>query len=140
MSTASWFTSAATRTVTIPHPADADASLEIVLRSLDAGDKASLEDALALDLEAAAGAGGATIPLGKLKLLTVEMALVSWSIPEAVTASTIRRLHPDVFEAIFQAVEMGSLEGGDPPTLPNRAARRKGKAPAKSSSRSKPPK
>jgi hypothetical protein len=103
------FVSPQTYTRTIGETPDAHGYVEgvdpfqVELRPLDAGDRAKIRDALALERE-----DGATgLALGTLELLHVRQAVVSWTLPAAPTPATIGRLRPDVLEAIRELVSWG---------------------------------
>ena len=90
---------------------------EVELRPLDAGDRARIRDALAMERE-----DGATgLALGFVELLSVRQAVVSWTLPEAATPATIGRLRPDVMEAIRELVSWGTIPEA-PPTKAERDA------------------
>lgn len=86
---------------------------EVELRPLDAGDRAKVRDALAMQRED--GAAGAA--LGTIELLTVRQALVSWTAPAPQTSAAIERLKPDVLEAIRTLIAWGAV----PPVPPTKA-------------------
>lgn len=119
------FVSPQTYTRTIGDTPDAHGYVEgvdpfdVELRPLDAGDRAKVRDSLAMERE-----DGATgLALGTLELLHVRQAVVSWSLPEAATPTTIDRLRPDVLEAIRELVAWGVVP--EHPTKAERDAKRK---------------
>ena len=109
-----FLTDAATYTETFEDPDGGSETLEVELRVLNAGDKAELEDLIAMDVdeEERLTAG---MKLGTMKLLTVSRAIVRWRILDAADAGpmpapspdVIRRLHPATFEAIFDRIRFG---------------------------------
>ena len=111
----SWLTPSETYTESIAHPYDEAAEpLEVELRYLNAGDKAELEDTIAIT-GSDPDNPEVGVKLGTMKLLTVSRALVRWSIPEAPTPAILRRLDPAVLESIFSRIRMGAAV---PPTAP----------------------
>jgi hypothetical protein len=115
-----WFapTELYTRTIKL-----GDEEATVTLRVLDSGVKAELEDSVRMHVsEGPDGEAqtGAEVLVGTMKLLTVERAVVSWTIPGAEpTPATIRRLHPEVTEAIFKLCSFDGIpaeveDGTDP--------------------------
>lgn len=108
---ADWFTrrDAAKHQIELP---GSDEKAEVELRPLNAGDVAAMNE-LKLSGE------GASLALGEVKLLTVERALVGWSLGREITPDTIRQLNPLVFEQIHALVDIGGgADGTGPPTPP----------------------
>lgn len=89
-----------------------DMTATVKLRPLNAGDIAAIN-------ELKVSRQGASIALGEVKLLAVEMALVEWSIGQPITKDTIAQLNPLVFEQIHDLVDVG---GDNPPTAPAASA------------------
>jgi hypothetical protein len=114
-----WFIDAGkTRTITVTNPDTADTA-EVELRQLDAGAQAEIQDTLVVRLAQEAGQGedvdvDVQAKMGTLKLITVEKAIVRWTLPVDVTPAVIRQLHPKVLEQIFTAI--GEPEKKQDPT------------------------
>jgi hypothetical protein len=95
------------------HAANPDCS--VTLRLLDAGAKAEIEDTVALDVDADAETATPRPQVGRMKILVVEKAIVDWTIPgPSPTPSTIRALHPAVFEQIFAWASFGDVPPVEP--------------------------
>lgn len=99
-----WFVDAQNYSRTIRDPESGEEA-QVTLRPLNAGDRAMLEDTVQLQAES----GDPQVLLGTMKRLTVERAVVDWTLPLAATPETLRSLHPDVFEQIFSFVSFGSV-------------------------------
>lgn len=89
---------------------------EVELRPLNAGDMALLNE-LRLEQD------GASIQLGAVKLRTVQLALVGWSLQEngtlkPITPDTIKQLNPFVFDQIYRLVDVGEGANGSGPPSP----------------------
>jgi hypothetical protein len=89
---------------------------EVELRPLNAGDMALLNE-LRLEQD------GASIQLGTVKLRTVELALVGWSLQDngsvkPITVDTIKQLNPFVFDQIYRLVDVGEGANGSGPPQP----------------------
>jgi hypothetical protein len=98
---------------TYDDPDGSDEKLTVTLRPLNAGAAAAIEDTIAMEI----GENEqpvASVRLGRLKLLHVQHAVVSWSLPVSPTAETIARLHPDVLNAIFADIRRGSVPAREP--------------------------
>lgn len=118
-----WFTSTEKYEREIESPNGAKAT--VVLRRLNAGDQAAIQDTMRLIVDTEE----TSLKLGTLRHLTVQKAVLDWDIPgPKPSPEAIAQLHPDVFEQIYAAVEFGSapdlqvIDGS--PTPPNRQQRR----------------
>lgn len=100
----SFFISNETYKRTITDPVSGEEA-EVELRPLNAGDRAALEDTIRME----AGDSNPQVLLGTMRRLTVERALVGWSLEVSPTPETIKSLNPDVFEQIFEHVNMGGV-------------------------------
>ena len=102
-----FFISAATYEKTVKTP-DGEEGV-VTLRRLNAGDQAAIQDTLRMSLSEDADA---SLAIGTMRMLTVERALVKWDWPgPQPSPEAISQLEPEVFEQIFEAVEIGT-----PPT------------------------
>jgi hypothetical protein len=83
----------------------------IELRPLMAGDRADLQDAVRFGVTDEEGdeTGATELRVGTMRLLTVTRALVSWTLPKAISLSSVRALHPDVFSQIYDEVSWGEI-------------------------------
>lgn len=81
----------------------------VELRPLNAGDRAMLEDSVALS------EGDVSVKMGTMRLMTMERAIVNWGLSLSPTRSTIEALHPEVFEQIFNYVSFGEIPEDDSP-------------------------
>lgn len=104
-----WFTETATYDVPLEHEGE---KATVTLRPLDAGDRAELQDTMRMELAAEEGSDEGRITpemkMGSMRMLTVERAVVSWTLPgPGPTRASVRSLHPDVFEKIFESVQWG---------------------------------
>jgi hypothetical protein len=85
----------------------------VTMRPLDAGDRAELSE---IRLMLAEGGDEGILSAGRIKILTVAKAIVSWTIPSPnsepfePTEQNIRTLEPDVFEQLFDHVSFGTPE------------------------------
>jgi hypothetical protein len=95
-----------TRTIRDP---ESDATAEATMRPLNAGDQADLEDTIAM------GADGESVDvkIGLWKLLSIEKALISWTLPQEPSASSIRALHPAVVDQLATLVTFGAVPPED---------------------------
>lgn len=94
----------------------ASMTAEVELRPLNAGDMAILNE-LRLEQD------GASIQLGTVKLKTVQLALVGWSLQDngsvkPITPDTIKQLNPFVFDQIYRLVDVGEGANGSGPPPP----------------------
>jgi hypothetical protein len=80
---------------------------KVTLRPLNSGDRTELEDNVRMEV----GNEEATpqMLLGTMRRMTVERAIVGWTLEEDVNTMTIRRLNPGVFEQIFAAITFGNV-------------------------------
>ncbi len=125
------FVSNLTYTRKIGDAPDADVPIEDVeafvveLRPLDAGDRAAIRDVLAMEVEAGAEAAGVVqAHFGTIEILTVEKAIVSWTLTPGPSRATISRLRPDVLEAIREQTAWGKIPELAPAEEADKAAER----------------
>jgi len=83
------------------------------MRTLNAGDRAAIQDETVIET-ADDGSDRSRVPMGRLRMKAVELAVVKWTLPATATAQTIAALHPDLFDQLYQAVRDGGEAG--PPT------------------------
>lgn len=84
---------------------------KVVLRRLNAGDQAAIQDTLRMSISEDADA---SLAIGTMRMITVTRALIDWSWPgPKPSPESISQLEPEVFEQIYSHVEMGT-----PPTIP----------------------
>lgn len=116
-----WFVQRETYTRKILHPAS-KAEAEVTMRPLNAGDRAEFNEIRLLsDGE---GGGEGVLQPGRIQLLTVERAVVEWTIPgPGPTAASIAQLEPNIFEQLWDLVSFGN-----PPDAEGSAAWEKWKA------------
>lgn len=98
---------------------------QVTLRPLSAGDKADITDAVRISIARAAdeddeGAEGssAELRIGAQRLLTVNAAVVAWTLPKPKSLSTVRALHPSVFDQIYAEVSWGGIPVEEPKETP----------------------
>jgi hypothetical protein len=108
-----WFVPGETYRRELRHPDSGEESY-VVLRPLNAGDRAELEDTVQIEAGEQREDGEEAVPrttvrMGLMKLLTVERAVVEWGLPVSPTRETIRRLDPEVLDAIFALVSFGGI-------------------------------
>jgi hypothetical protein len=94
---------------------DSGEKATVKMRALNAGDRARLTDVARMKVLEASDLAEDEIPdfsmpMGTMTLLTVEAAVVSWSLPQPPTPDTIRALKPNVLEQIFSHVAIGAVE------------------------------
>lgn len=84
---------------------------KVELRPLMAGDRADLQDAVRIAMADDEGeeTGGTELRMGTMRILTVAKAIVSWSLPQAPTVSTVRALTDEVFNKIYDEVSWGEV-------------------------------
>ncbi len=88
------------------------------LRVLNAGDRAVLQDETVLESDDSGGER-LRVPMGRLRLLTVERALVSWTLPLPASRAAIEVLHEDVFDQLFAACRFSTTADAEAgPTVP----------------------
>ena len=102
-----WFVPQGTYTRTIKHP-DSGAEAEVTYRVLNAGDRAAIDDTIAMQFADDAKVRP-ELKLGTMKRMTVARAVQSWTLPGTPTEAALASLHPDVFEAILEHVGWGSV-------------------------------
>lgn len=101
-----WFVQRETYTRKIVHPAS-KAEAEVTMRPLNAGDRAEFNEIRLLS-DGEGGGQGIMSP-GRIQLLTVERAVVTWTIPgPGPTAETIAQLDPVIFEQLWELVSFGN--------------------------------
>lgn len=105
-----WFVERTTYDRKIVNRAGAESS--VTMRPLNAGDQAEFNEIQLLsDGE---GGGEGVVRPGRIKILTVERAVVSWTIPgPGPTAETIAQLDPFVFEQLFELASFGNPPEGE---------------------------
>ena len=85
----------------------------VELRVLDSGVKAQLEDKVRIEAAMNASTGveemNPQLLLGTMKMLTVQAAVVRWSLPQAPTNATLSQLNPDVTDQIFEYASFGVI-------------------------------
>lgn len=124
------FVSNLTYTRKIGNAPDADVKIEDVesfvveLRPLDAGDRAAIRDSLAMELDAQGEAASVQARLGTIEILTVEKAVVDWTLTPGPSRATIGRLRPDVLEAIRDQTAWGKIPVPKPAEEADKAAER----------------
>jgi hypothetical protein len=97
----------------------------VTLRRLNAGDTVELQDRLKMSMED--DNQDASVYLGTMRRLTVQKAVLDWSIPgPKPSPEAIAQLEPHVFEQIYAHCSIGTPTPG-PQAAPNRAARRSAK-------------
>lgn len=81
----------------------------VELRPLMAGDRADLQDAVRIAMADDEGeeTGSTELRMGTMRILTVAKAIVTWSLPNAPTVSTVRALTDEVFNKIYAEVSWG---------------------------------
>jgi hypothetical protein len=102
-----WFTSRETYEREIAHPDDPDAKIKLTLRPLNAGDRAELQEMQIVGDDDGEGGHG-TVSIARQQVHAVQLALVAWSLPEALSPDTIAQLEPKVFDRIYEHVSFGN--------------------------------
>jgi len=98
----------------------------VTLRMLNAGDMAELQDRLKMSMSDENE--DASVYLGTLRRLTVQKALIDWTIPgPKPSPEAISQLEPHVFEQIYAHCSIGTPLEEKPAAAPNRATRRAAK-------------
>lgn len=93
-----------------------DEKWTVTMRVLNAGDRAALQDETVIE-EDASGEDRARVPMGRLRMLAVQRALVSWTLPLPVSAEAIHCLQDDLFDQLYANVRTsGKSEAQGPPT------------------------
>lgn len=92
-----------TRTITDPRDKE---SWQVTFKPLAAGDRAILQD---LTRMSTGDDQSAELRLGAMQVITVDRAVVQWTLPLAKTRLTIEALHPDLFDQIFEYVSWGTI-------------------------------
>lgn len=88
------------------------------MRVLNAGDRAALQDETVIE-EDSSGEDRARVPMGRLRMLAVERALVSWTLPLPVSSEAIHCLHEDLFDQLYKNVRTSTEAATTgPPTGP----------------------
>jgi hypothetical protein len=106
----SFFVENTTYKVPITDPESGEKA-EVELRRFDAGARAVLEDTVRLT---AGEDATAEVLLGTMRLITVEQAIVTWTLPVSPTKDSIRKLQPKVFDQIYAAIDVGGVEEESP--------------------------
>lgn len=85
-------------------------TITVTLRKLNARDDAALRDSMRMMGGEEEDEVNFELRLGTWQLLTVQRSIVGWDHPTdpPPTPDLVGDLHPDVFDAIYQAVERGS--------------------------------
>lgn len=123
------FTSTLTYTRKFGDAPDSDVKIEelepfvVEFRPLDAGDRAAIRDSLAMEVSEDESVS-LEARLGTIELLTVERAVVSWTLTPAPTREVLRRLRPDVLEALREATSFGRAPAPKPAQEADEAAER----------------
>jgi hypothetical protein len=101
-----WFVERETYVRKIVDP-ESKEEAEVTMRPLNAGDRAEFNEIRLLsDGE---GGGEGTLRPGRMQLLTVERAVVSWTIPgPQPSAEAIFQLDPRVFDQLYELVSFGN--------------------------------
>lgn len=107
-----WFTRRDTYDRTIEHPDDSEAKITVTLRPLNAGDRAELQEMQIVD--DGEGGGEGKVSLARQQVRAMQLALVAWSLPEALSPDTIAQLEPKVFDAIYKHVSFGNPKTDEP--------------------------
>jgi hypothetical protein len=90
----------------------------VTLRTLNAGDDAALRDETVLETDES-GVDRTRVPMGRLRMLSVQRAIVNWTLPSPPTAETIGMLHEEIFDQIYANVrfsEAVKVDASVPPT------------------------
>jgi hypothetical protein len=107
-----WFVGGETYRRTITHPITGENGW-VDLRPLNAGDRAELQDLVRMQFSSqdddTADETSAALRVGAMQLLTLERAIVEWSLPSPPSPVTIRQLHPEVFSQIYAEVSWGRV-------------------------------
>jgi hypothetical protein len=83
------------------------------LRTLNAGDRAAIQDETVIESVDESGERS-RVPMGRLRMKTVQLAVVSWNLPLPPTEQTIATLHPAIFDQLYTAVRLGGAEERPP--------------------------
>lgn len=111
-----WFTETSTYEKPVKSPEGEEAT--VTYRRLNAGDLAEIQDSLRV-LE---DSGDTTLAIGTMRQLTVQKAVVNWTIPgPKPSVEAIAQLDPKVFEQVYGGVELNT---GENPPNGNREQRR----------------
>src|SRR5262245_763965 len=106
-----------------------------MMRALNAGDQADIQDILRMEMENA-DETRSQLAVGSMRRMSVERAVVDWSIPgPKPTPESIRSLSPEVFEQIYSYVRLGNLHPTSPQPDPSANG---ADAPSAAASSSKP--
>jgi hypothetical protein len=108
----SWFTTREPYDREVVHPKDPEAKMTVTLRPLNAGDRAELQEMQITGGEDGEGEG--KVSLARQQVRALQLALVAWSLPEAVSPDTIAQLEPAVFDAIYAHVSFGNPKAEEP--------------------------
>lgn len=87
------------------------------MRVLNAGDRAAIQDETVIE-STDDGVDRSRIPMGRLRMRAVELALVKWTLPLPPTPQTIATLHGDLFAQLYANVRDGSDDSGPPTSAP----------------------
>lgn len=100
-----WFVERTTYTRKIKAASGAEA--EVVMRPLNAGDRAEFNEIQLFQDEDGEGSG--RLRPGRMQLLMVERAVVSWTIPgPGPSSESIAQLDPRIFDQLYDAVSFGN--------------------------------
>lgn len=100
-----WFVERTTYERTIKHPSGAEAT--VTFRPLNAGDRAELNEIRLLSNEDGSGSG--KLEPGRMQILAVARAVVSWTIPgPGPSEESIQQLDPRVFDELYKNVSFGN--------------------------------
>lgn len=102
-----WFVQGHTYRRDITHPETGEKAW-VEYRVLNSGDRAVLDDTIAMQFAEEGDRVSPQLKLGTMKRLTVVRAVQAWGLPGNPTEAAISQLHPDVFEAILANVGWGS--------------------------------
>jgi hypothetical protein len=106
------FTPTETYEVTITDPDDGE-EWQVTMRVLNAGDRAMLQDQLRVEMREDDDTEVARIPMGTMRLLTVDRAVVRWTLPTPKSTASIASLREELFEQLFDAARFSSDDGSE---------------------------
>jgi hypothetical protein len=94
----------------------------VTLRTLNAGDEAVIRDETRVEIDDESDKETMRVPMGTLRLRTVELAVVSWTLPLPPSRASIATLHDGIFDQIYQGARFASssvkADGGPPTETP----------------------
>ncbi len=79
----------------------------VTMRPLHAGDRAELQDLTRMSM--GDEENSAELRLGAMQLITLERAIINWTLPSPPTGVTIRQLHPEIYDQIYEYVSWGDI-------------------------------